>query len=142
MMKPVAEHPVMFRDDDPLLAVVRRHALALPEAQEKVSHGRPAFFTTKVFAYFGGSVRRGPGEFERHDAAVMVLPDAADEPAQRQDPRFWTPAYLGPSGGSGSTSPTSTRPSSPNSSTPRIGGRRLRASFAASTTRGALRLVR
>mgnify|MGYP000905536932 FL=1 len=98
MMKPVAEHPVMFRDDDPLLAVVRRHALALPEAQEKVSHGRPAFFTTKVFVYFGGSVRRGPGEFERHDAAVMVLPDAADEPAQRQDPRFWTPAYLGPSG--------------------------------------------
>ena len=88
----------MFRDDDPQLAVVRRHALALPDAQEKVSHGRPAFFTTKVFAYFGGSVRLAPGEFEQHDAAVMVLPDAADEPALQQDPRFWSPAYLGPSG--------------------------------------------
>ena len=88
----------MFRDDDPVLAIVRRHALSLPEAKEKVSHGRPAFFTTKVFAYFGGSVRRGPGDFERHDAAVMILPDRDDEPALRQDPRFWTPAYLGPSG--------------------------------------------
>ncbi len=88
----------MFRDDDPLLAIVRRHALALPDAQEKISHGRPAFFTTRVLAYFGGSVRRGPGDFERHDAAVMILPDRDDEPALRQDPRFWTPAYLGPSG--------------------------------------------
>ncbi|WP_338041422.1 MmcQ/YjbR family DNA-binding protein [Microbacterium oleivorans] len=94
----MAEHPRMFRDDDPHLAIVRRHALALPDAQEKVSHGRPAFYTTKVFAYFGGSVRLGPGDFEQHDAAVMVLPDAADEPALRQDPRFWSPAYLGPSG--------------------------------------------
>ncbi|WP_331709487.1 MmcQ/YjbR family DNA-binding protein [Microbacterium oleivorans] len=94
----MTEHPLMFRDDDPLLALVRRHALALPEAGEKVSHGRPTFFTTKVFAYFGGSVRRGPGDFERHDAAVMILPDRDDEPALRQDPRFWTPAYLGPSG--------------------------------------------
>ncbi|MCK6079217.1 MmcQ/YjbR family DNA-binding protein [Microbacterium sp. EYE_5] len=88
----------MFRDDDPLLAIVRRHALALPGAQEKISHGRPAFFTTRVFAYFGGSVRRGPGEFDRHDAGVMVMPDPDDEPALRQDPRFWTPAYLGPYG--------------------------------------------
>jgi hypothetical protein len=91
-------HPIMFDDADPGLALVRRITLALPEAQEKVSHGRPAFFTTKVFARFGGSVRLGPGEFERHKASVMVLPDAADEPALRQDARFWTPAYLGPRG--------------------------------------------
>ncbi|MEW1835695.1 MmcQ/YjbR family DNA-binding protein [Microbacterium sp. NPDC079995] len=91
-------HPQMFHDDDPLLALIRRHALALPDAHEKVSHGRPAFFTTKVFAYFSGSVRRSPGDFERHDAAVMILPDRDDEPALRQDPRFWSPAYLGPSG--------------------------------------------
>ena len=42
-------HQQMFDDDDPLLAQVRALALALPEADEKVSHGRPAFFTKKVF---------------------------------------------------------------------------------------------
>ncbi len=90
-------HPVMFSPDDPLLARVRRIALALPEADEKVSHGRPAFFTLKVFCYFGGSVRVD-GEWVAHDAAIMVRPDPDDEPALRQDPRFWVPAYLGPSG--------------------------------------------
>ena len=49
------EHPRLFDDDDPLLARVRGIALALPEAVEKVSHGRPAFFTRKIFAYYGGS---------------------------------------------------------------------------------------
>ena len=44
-------HPQKFDDGDPVLARVRELALALPDAGEKVSHGRPAFFTTKVFAY-------------------------------------------------------------------------------------------
>ncbi|MGV9193882.1 MmcQ/YjbR family DNA-binding protein [Microbacterium sp. MC2] len=90
-------HPVMFDEHDPLLARVRRIALALPEAAEKVSHGRPAFFTQKVFCYFGGSLRVD-GTWVAHDAAIMVRPDPADAPALRQDPRFWVPAYLGPSG--------------------------------------------
>lgn len=90
-------HPIMFSDDDPQLARVRVIALALPEAAEKVSHGRPTFFTQKVFCHFGGSVRR-EGEWVAHDAAITVRPDPADEPALRQDPRFWIPAYLGPSG--------------------------------------------
>ena len=90
-------HPIMFEDDDPLLARVRSIALALAEADEKISHGRPAFFTQKVFCYFGGSVRDDQ-EWIAHDAAIMVRPDPADEPALRQDPRFWVPAYLGPSG--------------------------------------------
>lgn len=90
-------HPQMFDDDDPFLLRVRAIALALPEAAAKVSHGRPAFFTQKVFCYFGGS-QRVDGEWMRHDRAVMVLPDPADEPALRQDERFWVPAYLGPSG--------------------------------------------
>lgn len=90
-------HPVMFSPDDPLLARVRGIALALPEADEKVSHGRPAFFTQKVFCYFGGSERRADG-WATHDAAIMVRPDADDDPALRQDPRFWVPMYLGPSG--------------------------------------------
>lgn len=90
-------HPQMFSPDDPLLARVRGIALALPEVDEKVSHGRPAFFTQKVFCYFGGSERRADG-WVAHDAAIMVRPDADDDPALRQDPRFWVPMYLGPSG--------------------------------------------
>lgn len=90
-------HPIMFQQDDPLLARVRTIALALPEADEKISHGRPAFFTQKVFCYYGGSVRIDQ-EWIAHDAAIMVRPDPADDPALRQDPRFWVPAYLGPSG--------------------------------------------
>ena len=90
-------HPLMFSPDDPLLARVRELARALPSAAEKVSHGRPAFFTQKVFCYFGGS-QRIDDEWVAHDAAIMVRPDPDDEPALRQDPRFWVPAYLGPAG--------------------------------------------
>ncbi|GEK85841.1 MmcQ/YjbR family DNA-binding protein [Microbacterium aerolatum] len=90
-------HPLMFSPDDPLLARVREIALTFPEADEKVSHGRPAFFTQKVFCYFGGS-QRIDEEWVAHDAAIMVRPDADDDPALRQDPRFWVPTYLGPSG--------------------------------------------
>lgn len=87
----------MFDRDDPVLTRVREVALKLPEATEKVSHGRPAFHTQKVFCYYGGS-RRDSGEWIRHDHAIMVRPDPDDEPALRQDPRFWVPAYLGPAG--------------------------------------------
>lgn len=87
----------MFDDADPTLARVRERALRLPEAEVKVSHGRPAFFTQKVFAYYGGS-QRIDGEWVAHERAIMVRSDPADEPALRQDPRFWVPAYLGPAG--------------------------------------------
>ena len=90
-------HPIMFQEDDPLLARVRAIALALPEAEEKISHGRPTFYTQKVFCYYGGSVRIDQ-EWIAHDAAIMVRPDPDDDPALRQDQRFWVPAYLGPSG--------------------------------------------
>lgn len=87
----------MFDDDDPVLGRVRELALAFPDAKEKVSHGRPAFFTTKVFAYYGGS-QKVAGEWVQHEQSVMVLPDPADRAALLQDDRFWVPAYLGPSG--------------------------------------------
>ena len=90
-------HPQMFDDDDPVLARVKELALALPDAAMKVSHGRPAFFTTKVFAYYGGS-QRVDGEWVAHDHAVLVLPDEGDRPGLLEDPRAWVPAYLGPSG--------------------------------------------
>ena len=90
-------HPRRFDDDDPVLGRVRRIALALPDAAEKVSHGHPAFFTTRVFAYYGGS-QRIDGEWVQHVRSVLVLPDPAEREALLQDPRCWVPAYLGPAG--------------------------------------------
>lgn len=87
----------MFDDDDPLLARVRELAATFPGADEKVSHGRPAFFTTKVFAYYGGS-HKVDGEWVQHPQSIVVQPDPADRPALLEDPRVWIPAYLGPSG--------------------------------------------
>lgn len=87
----------MYDPDDPLLGRVREIALALPDAAEKESHGRPAFFTKKVFAYYGGS-RRVDGEWLAHDQSIVVVPDEEERPALQADPRVWIPAYLGPSG--------------------------------------------
>ncbi|WP_460772863.1 MmcQ/YjbR family DNA-binding protein [Microbacterium sp. GXF7504] len=90
-------HPFMADPDDPALHRVRALCLAYPGAWERVSHGRPNFATARTFCWFGGS-RRVDGTWEGHDSAVLVRPDADDEPALRQDPRFWVPAYLGPHG--------------------------------------------
>ena len=87
----------MFDDDDPVLARVRELATALPDTGEKVSHGRPAFFTKKVFAYYGGSLKQD-GDWVQHPQAIVVLPDPADRQALVEEERVWIPAYLGPSG--------------------------------------------
>jgi hypothetical protein len=87
----------MYEPDDPLLARVRGFALGLPGADEKESHGRPAFFTKRVFAYFSGSAKVDD-LWVQHDRALMFLPDPAERPALESDDRFWVPAYLGPSG--------------------------------------------
>lgn len=90
-------HARHFDPDDPVLAAVREIALAFPGADEKETHGRPAFFTKKVFAYYGGSIKR-PDGWEEHGQAVVVLPSAEDDAALREDGRFWVPGYLGPYG--------------------------------------------
>ncbi len=87
----------MFDDDDPVLARVRELALGFPDAAEKVSHGRPAFFTTKVFAYYGGSVKVD-GAWVQHPQCVMVLPDPGERQALLEEGRAFVPAYLGPAG--------------------------------------------
>lgn len=94
---PPMVHPQMFEDDDPVLAGVRRIALAFPDAAEKVSHGRPAFFTRKVFCYYSGSVKQAEG-WVQHPQCVMVLPDPAERAALLQDARVFVPGYLGASG--------------------------------------------
>lgn len=90
-------HPRRFDPDDPFLSRVRSLALALPGADEKVSHGRPAFFTKKVFAYYGAAIRTDD-EWVEHGQAVVFLPGLDERLALEADPRFWVPAYLGPAG--------------------------------------------
>src|SRR6478609_6274921 len=90
-------HPQMFDDDDPVLARLRAVTLSLPDAAEKVSHGIPAFYTAKVFAYYGGSVKVGDG-YERHSASVLVLADPVEAPALLGSTGAYVPMYLGVSG--------------------------------------------
>jgi predicted DNA-binding protein (MmcQ/YjbR family) len=90
-------HPIMFDRADPLLGRLRGLALALPDAAEKISHGHPAFFTTKVFAYYGGSVKVD-GAYRQHEQSVLVLTDPDERSALLDDPRCYVPAYLGASG--------------------------------------------
>ena len=87
----------MFSDDDPFLRRVREMALAFPGAAEKVSHGRPTFYTKKVFAYYGGS-EKVDGEWVQHPRCILVLPDPDELPSLVQDERYYVPGYLGPYG--------------------------------------------
>jgi phosphoribosylglycinamide formyltransferase-1 len=82
---------------DALLDQVRHLALALPEAEEKASHGSPGFFVTggKFFAYFSYD--------HHHDGVTGLLVKASgiEEQAMliEQNPDlYYRPAYLGPSG--------------------------------------------
>ena len=90
-------HAKMFDDDDPCLVKVRELALGLPETDVKVSHGRPAFFTKKVFCYYGGSLKVD-GEWTQHPQSIVILPDDDERHALLDDDRTYVPAYLGPSG--------------------------------------------
>ncbi|MFF5081748.1 MmcQ/YjbR family DNA-binding protein [Actinoplanes sp. NPDC000266] len=90
-------HPIMFDDADPLLARIRAVALAFPDAAEKVSHGHPAFYTTKVFAYYGGSIKID-GEYVTHPHSLIVRTEPGEREALLENPDTYVPAYLGPSG--------------------------------------------
>lgn len=90
-------HPKRFDDDDRYLARLRKTALAFPEAQEKLSHGHPCFYTKKVFAVFGGVVK-GDHHDDRYAQSVLFLPDQHEREALLTEERFFVPAYYGPSG--------------------------------------------
>lgn len=87
-------HPPRFDADDPLLARLREVALALPGAAEKVSHGRPTFFTRKVFAIYGGVVK-GDHASTALRRSLVFLPASDEREALGQDERFVVPAYEG-----------------------------------------------
>lgn len=82
---------------DELLDRVRELALALPDAQEKLSHGAPTRYTKKVFAMWGAHVK-GDHDSDQLARSVVFLPDADEREALLQDERFHVPAYLGPGG--------------------------------------------
>lgn len=90
-------HPPRFSDDDLVLERVRRLALALPGTAEKISHGRPVFHTTKVFAWYGMS-RKDDGVWVQHPQSVCVLLPEEERLALAEHPLSWVPGYLGPSG--------------------------------------------
>ena len=87
----------MFDADDPLLARLRAICMEVPDAAEKISHGRVVWFTTKVFAVYGGKVK-GDHADPLLDRALLFLPDPAERLALNQDERFHVPAYYGPAG--------------------------------------------
>lgn len=90
-------HPIMFDDADPTLARVRELALGFPGAAEKVSHGRPVFYTRTIFAQYGGSVKVD-GQYVQHGESLIVKPDAATRAALLERDDTYAPAYLASSG--------------------------------------------
>ena len=90
-------HPKQFEDQDPVLARLRELCLAFPGAAEKTSHGRPVFFTKKIFAIYG-AVLTGDHHSGRYDQSMVFRPDPDEAPALESHPRVFAPAYWGPSG--------------------------------------------
>ena len=90
-------HAPHFDPDDPVLAKLREICLALPSADEKVSHGRPTFFTKKIFAIYG-AVTKGDDGSGGYDQSLVFQPDADEADALAQHGRIFTPAYWGPYG--------------------------------------------
>lgn len=79
------------------LEKLRTIALALPEADEKLSHGMPAFFITKgkMFAYFWHA-HHGDGV-----TAAIVKTSGPEEQAmliEMEPDLYYRPPYFGPSG--------------------------------------------
>ena len=93
-------HPIMFRDDDPGLAEVRKIALSFPEAFEKVSWGRPVFFVPRRCSSCtaAASKPQTKGEYIQYPHSILVKVDDSDRRALEQDKRFFYPAYMGPFG--------------------------------------------
>ncbi|MCU1551727.1 MAG: hypothetical protein JWR36_2287 [Glaciihabitans sp.] len=87
----MADHPEVIDPEHPLVRRVRELCLAYPEAVEVEAWGRPTFRAgKKVFLLFSASMDR--------PNTIVFKPDADDRPAYLQDPRFFSPAYWGPSG--------------------------------------------
>jgi hypothetical protein len=85
----------MKRDPAALIDRLRKIALALPDATEKLSHGEPTFFNRQgVFAMIDNN-HHGSG----HVATWLNAPEGAQETLVAADPaHFFIPPYVGKSG--------------------------------------------
>ncbi len=93
----LAAHVSAGNSPEVLLGKIRDLALALPEAEEKRSHGNPGFFIRggKFFAYCTDN-HHGDGI-----TALLVKTSGADEQAmliERDPALYFRPAYFGPAG--------------------------------------------
>lgn len=91
-------HPVRARTagEESILARLRKLCLALPEANERLSHGEPTWFAGKgkVFAMFDNHHHGAD-----HVAVWLPMPRGAQEMLVESSPdRFFRPPYVGPSG--------------------------------------------
>jgi hypothetical protein len=94
----VSTHPVrrLEAPDQRLVERVRKICLALPEANERISHGEPTWFAGKgkVFAMIDGHHHDSP-----HLSVWLPQPLGAQEALIDADPeRFFRPPYVGVSG--------------------------------------------
>jgi len=94
----VATHPVreVSASDRRLIERVRRICMALPEANERVSHGEPTWFAGKgkVFAMIDGHHHDSP-----HLSVWLPQPPDVQESLIDGDPgRFFRPPYVGGKG--------------------------------------------
>ena len=80
--------------EDPLLLRVREIALGFPGAKEKISHGSPNWYTTKVFTGWGNHLK-GDHASTALARSISVLPDPDERLALLEDPRFHVPGYIG-----------------------------------------------
>jgi len=80
----------MYDDTDPLLARVREVCLALPEATEVESWGRPTFRAGKMFGMFTGD--------DEHESALLFIADPDEREALVHDPRCYLPPYFAGAG--------------------------------------------
>ena len=84
-------HPLVIEPRHPLVDRVRTICMSYPEAVEIEAWGRPTFRAgKKVFALVGSTGDR--------PHSIVIKPDRDDRRAYVQDPRFFIPAYWGPSG--------------------------------------------
>lgn len=91
-------HPRRFNDDDLGLAELRAFCLSLPGVTEHETHGRPNFRTKKIFAIYGGTTKGAGDGGPTYPYSVLVKMEPAGIRSMEDDPRFFTPAYYGPSG--------------------------------------------
>jgi len=87
---------ISLSKDDRLVERLRKICLALPDADERISHGEPTWFAGKgkVFAML---------DRHHHGAAHLSVwlpqPIGVQEDLMEADPeRFFRPPYVGPSG--------------------------------------------